>query len=885
MIGRITPRKLNADTDDRSLSADEMKKAINIAVDSDSEGDGGVVKFSDGNTAILPSDALAGVDNGVNTVIGSVSDEELGVVYFFVHNSLGNHGVYAYSSDKNTYRKIFSSPTLDFDQNGFVKGDIVRIKRQYELEAPQIIINQGEDGGAVVDTGTGGGPVEPIGELTPDIININVGRDLYPLIELDANLMDIYGSDIGSTLGPVGYEAVITGSYTPAGTAARATSEPVVFYESADLDLNLNPEGVEEIVAQSVAEGLVFNATTGKKSIYIELDRDVFVHPDVTVDGVLDITVTLRPMDPTFKIQAFGQYLDVDYTSEVSNASMSETIVFTGVVGSASSVGSDSDNHPVIKTPGKTRVELTVGDVYGDTYLTYTGVDGLLGEQYLLDLQKKLLSCRVNESSSPISINYEVEADVVNMKLVDRTIPVKVRIDYENSPSYQAFKSLWAEQQNANTSDVYDVPINVGLRSSLRVPDDTTTNVVYYTFCPFSMAWSIVGMHPSSIPYENADGSFRTYSELVGLAQTYYAENSGSVVPWVGNTGPYSSISAVYNEINSGGLGDQWDFQADGTFPNWIAVQIFVGGTTECPVPTAEDVFNPVLVVAPVVQDGETKYKQPRVVAPYSWPGQYLSGEDALDDLASDASFVFVVDIPMAVHHGSTATSTEEYDFVLVSYNNSDFAAFVGVEDVVPEAYDAHVKLNEQSGFGQAPIIDLNSTVGDFNEGYDSLQVFSDGERQISYPYSISGDPSQIQALRGRRIRVTPYASDKAMRTTMQYSMFYELQYNNGSRFTGVVLTPFVIGNAASKEFCFGFGTECANTGGLLPPKDLRIPDAPVITQGDVQEDVGGDTATDEGGTTTTTDTTKPTTPESSTLSLPTKDTSTTTKETIKKKY
>lgn len=876
MIGRITPRKLNADTDDRSLSADEMKKAINIAVDSDSDGDGGVVKFSDGNTAILPSDALAGVDNGINTVIGSVSDEELGVVYFFVHNSLGNHGVYAYSSDTNTYRKIFSSSTLDFDQNGFVKGDIVRIKRQYEMEAPQIIINQGEDGGAVVDTGTGGGPVEPIGELTPETINISVGRDLYPLIELDESLMDIYGSDIGSTLGPVGYEAVITGSYTPAGVAARSTAEPVVFYDSADLDLNLNQEGVEEIVARAADEGLVFVSTTGNKSLAIELNRDVFVHPDVTTDGTLDITVTLRPTDPDFTLSVVGYELTNTYSAVVSNESMSETVSFTNVVGSASSVGSDIDNHPVIKTPDKTRVDLTVGDVYGDTYITYTGnVDG-----YLLDLQKKLLSCRVDEDGSPISIDYEVEADVADMKLVDRTIPVKVRIDYENSPSYQAFKSLWAEQQNANTSDVYDVPINVGLRSSLRVPDDTTTNVVYYTFCPFSMAWSIVGMHPSSIPYENADGSFRTYSELVGLAQTYYAGNSNSVVPWVGNTGPYSSISAVYDEINSGGLGDQWDVQADGTFPNWIAVQIFVGGTTECPVPTAEDVFNPVLVVAPVVQNGETKYKQPRVVAPYSWPGQYSSGEDALDDLAADASFVFVVDIPMAVYHGSTATSTEEYDFVLVSYNSSVFPAFSGVEDVAPQNYNAHVKMNNQ--YQGSLVLDSSITEGELNEGYDELQIFTDEERQIPYTYSPTGDPSLLTNLRGRRIRVTPYAGVNGMKAIIQKVIEYPQAFSVDARFTGLVLTPFIGAAGTSKEFCFGFGTECANTGGLLPPRDIRIPDAPVITQGDTTD---GGTIEVDTTTTTTTDTTKPTIQESSTLSLPPKDTSTTTKETIKKKY
>ena len=85
MIGRITPRKLNVDTDERSLSSDEMKNALNLAVSADAEGDGGVVKFSDGNLSIAPSDPLSGMNEGENTVVGSVADEELGVVYFFVH--------------------------------------------------------------------------------------------------------------------------------------------------------------------------------------------------------------------------------------------------------------------------------------------------------------------------------------------------------------------------------------------------------------------------------------------------------------------------------------------------------------------------------------------------------------------------------------------------------------------------------------------------------------------------------------------------------------------------------------------------------------------------------------------------------------------------------
>jgi len=149
MIGRITPRKLNVDTDERSLSSDEMKNALNLVVSADAEGDGGVVKFSDGNLPISSSDPLSGMNAGENTVVGSVTDEELGVVYFFVHNDQGNHGIYAYSEKTNTYRKIFSDVSLDFDKDGFVKGDVVRVKRNPEIVAPDVVVGQGGEGGVV----------------------------------------------------------------------------------------------------------------------------------------------------------------------------------------------------------------------------------------------------------------------------------------------------------------------------------------------------------------------------------------------------------------------------------------------------------------------------------------------------------------------------------------------------------------------------------------------------------------------------------------------------------------------------------------------------------------------------------------------------------------
>ena len=248
MIGRVTPRKLNADTDERSLRADEMKNAVNLSVDADSQGDGGVVKLADGNLSTEASDVLAQIDQeGVNTVIGSVSDEELGVVYFFVHNSLNNHSVYAYSSKTNTYRLILKSSTLNFDENGFVKGDVVRIKRRTELGESEEVLNQGEDGGVVVDPGNGGGgPPEPPDPTNLSEINIGLERDLSILVELSEDIYDITSAQ--SQLNPSNFELVVTGTYTEdivVGRQRRSVDQSVVFYDESD-DLNTGPDGLSE---------------------------------------------------------------------------------------------------------------------------------------------------------------------------------------------------------------------------------------------------------------------------------------------------------------------------------------------------------------------------------------------------------------------------------------------------------------------------------------------------------------------------------------------------------------------------------------------------------------------------------------------------------------
>lgn len=134
MIDKLKPKYLETSKDSRSKSSEELIDALNITVTADEGGGDGVVKNIKGTKAVIMSLPGGQPPSGKNTCIGSVRDEALGVVYFFMYNSNLNHGVYAYSAKTDTYRLIFlDSPeekSLNFSENGFVKADIIRAKRR-----------------------------------------------------------------------------------------------------------------------------------------------------------------------------------------------------------------------------------------------------------------------------------------------------------------------------------------------------------------------------------------------------------------------------------------------------------------------------------------------------------------------------------------------------------------------------------------------------------------------------------------------------------------------------------------------------------------------------------------------------------------------------------
>lgn len=125
----VSPRSLNTDDNKLSLQPTESKFSLNIDSEGFGEDESGVVKHIRGNAPASFSDEAMVLPVGTNKVIGSISDDQLNVVYFFVYNDQSQHSVVAYNSRTNTYRIILQSPALEFKEDSFVKADIVRLKR------------------------------------------------------------------------------------------------------------------------------------------------------------------------------------------------------------------------------------------------------------------------------------------------------------------------------------------------------------------------------------------------------------------------------------------------------------------------------------------------------------------------------------------------------------------------------------------------------------------------------------------------------------------------------------------------------------------------------------------------------------------------------------
>jgi len=134
-IEKKFPRKLNNSVDSRLRKGNEMSQAMNVqtggdTVSNDEGGDAGVLKPANGNTAVASTQT--GIPQDIQRkVIGKVEDQKYRRVYLFVWASnKAYEGVYIYDADNDQTSPVYLSPYFNFDQNGFVKGDVVHLTDQ-----------------------------------------------------------------------------------------------------------------------------------------------------------------------------------------------------------------------------------------------------------------------------------------------------------------------------------------------------------------------------------------------------------------------------------------------------------------------------------------------------------------------------------------------------------------------------------------------------------------------------------------------------------------------------------------------------------------------------------------------------------------------------------
>ena len=136
-IDKIKLRGLAKDKDERFFAEGDMLDARNVTMSTDGETSGGVVKNTKGTVPGSAATTSDQIPNQRARVIGSVSDDANGKVYFFVWSTSPSvHGVYEYDASADTYKVLIRSTVLDFDEYGFVKADVVsgHFRREGSLE-------------------------------------------------------------------------------------------------------------------------------------------------------------------------------------------------------------------------------------------------------------------------------------------------------------------------------------------------------------------------------------------------------------------------------------------------------------------------------------------------------------------------------------------------------------------------------------------------------------------------------------------------------------------------------------------------------------------------------------------------------------------------------
>ena len=108
---------MNLDDELRDLQQGEARYFLNCRVNNSDDANQGDVENTKGNVIVsftLPT--------GANKTIGAYENLIKNRIFYFVYNSLGNHGIYEFNSKANTITTILQSSILNFDLNHLITG-------------------------------------------------------------------------------------------------------------------------------------------------------------------------------------------------------------------------------------------------------------------------------------------------------------------------------------------------------------------------------------------------------------------------------------------------------------------------------------------------------------------------------------------------------------------------------------------------------------------------------------------------------------------------------------------------------------------------------------------------------------------------------------------
>lgn len=872
MITRITPRKLNADTDERSLNADEMKYALNISVDANSDGDGAVVKCSEGNVASLPSDELGSVSDGVNTVIGSVTDEELGVVYFFVHNTSGDHAVYAYSEKTDTYRVILKTPALNFDRDGFVKGDVVRVKRLTELAPINIQEDQGSEGGAVVDDD---GPVidgpEPIIAVPVTIV---IERDLMPLVELHADVHD--PASAISNITPSDFSAFIQGTVDTSIIGARRMSvEPVQFYQENE-DTNIGE------FASETFNDVQFTVQQQGRKLSLVAECTVYLRPQHVDNPTLSLNVALR-YESDLPLQTWTSGSESNYGGgTVQNVSEGSFMsISQGQLLSENIVLDDLQDNS-FSNEGKL---FAFGDSATAETLNAYSLFSLptIPDPTFSEISSEWLFKELNVNLSSLSVN-DGEISIGEIRpLKDRVMPAIVEIDYTPSSAYQKaqevaeFLGYFNDGDGPEDFQVEEVVLNRGVN---RVSDaEEQVEFFYATTCPYTFGYKLYYVSGVAVDRVDESGQLRTYTQLTNEALSHPSWGSASMWPVTqgGAAGPtqnpytFPTFSSMVNAGSQalGGLPFSVPVGSGYNAYNFVIVDGVAGefGTDACPAFEPQEFFVPSLYVLPASTEAFDE-RGAKSYAPYN--KEPLASDASVEDFVSyfsNPKFQYLIEIPV-----SGPMDGEGFDSIICAYNESDIDIFKGPEQVIIDSgYDYKIYSSDSSFSGEKLISD------------QVLEEILTLPNNTDYSFNFPGTEFiESTIVQGRRVRVQIKDNGSVFAVPasalMPRGQFNSLTGSYGS----VRCTPSQ--EAPTVPFCFSSGVACSDEArqiSLLAPPEVLPP--PVIVQGDpvVEEGTSGSTSSGSSGSTQTPTTSAPSPVRRSEPTI----TSSKTKKTIKKKY